>query len=250
MLESFDSHQIFEGTQYNKYMPEVDIILPFHATRQYPAESYLQKCYEGLCATVPDFRLVLVDDACDETGRAVVESIARDRRNTLLIRSNYQRWFTRAVNLGLRMARTPRVVILNADTVLDAGWFEEIKQCWAEAEAQQARVGIVGSVLSDAEPRRWAFSTKPDYVTAHAVYVSVQSLYDVSAKRGTPGIYLDETSPLNIHIRSDVDLSWQLNAMGYAAVKSFKSRVGHHGGKSWGYNLARVQCLTLKEVSD
>lgn len=231
--------------------PELDVIIPFHATRQYPAEPYLKKCYEDLCKTVSNFRLILVDDSCDDTARAVIDSIARDRRNTLLIRSNYQRWFTRALNLGLRMARTPWVVTLNADTELAEGWLEELKAVWGEAEAQcQTRVGMVGSIFSIPESRRWALSVKPDYVTGHAWLLSMQALYDASASRGQPGIYLDETQAINIHIRSDVELSWRMNELGWATVKSFKSAVGHHGGKSWGFNLAVVQCLQLKDVED
>lgn len=230
--------------------PEIDIVIGVHATREYPAETYFEKCYETLCRTVGDFRLILVADACDEQGWSVVDRVAKDRRTTLVIRTNYQRWYTRAYNIGLRQVRTPRVVVLNADTVLDDGWLDELKTVWSEAEAQQVRVGIVGSVYSNDEPRRWAFAPKPDYVTAHAVLMSVQSIFEASASRGMPGWYYDETKQLNIHIRSDVELSWKLNELGWATVKSFKSKVGHHGGKSWGYNLPKVQCLTLAEVSD
>lgn len=230
--------------------PEIDVVMALHATREYPAETYFAKCYEDLCKTVKDFRLILVADACDNQAWQTVDFIAKDRRNTLLIRSNFQRWFTRAYNLGFRMVRTPRVVALNVDTVLADGWLDELKMVWAEAESHGTRVGLVGSVYSAPEPRRWAFSVRPDYCTGHAWLISMQALYEASVSRGQPGWYLDETNWQNIHIRSDVELSWRLNELGWGVVKSFKSAVGHHGGKSWGHNLVVVQCLKLEDVSD
>ena len=222
-------------------IPQTDIVLPFRATREFPAEKYFIECVDTLCQHTMNFRFIFVDDQCDADARAILEQTAARFPDSLLIRTHRQHWFTKAVNLGLRMVRTPWVVCLNSDTVLDHGWLEEMYSVRDEAEAQIGkRVGLVGSVLSGEEPRRWAASYNPDYVTGHAWLLSMQALTDVSVARGTPGIYLDETRPDAIHIRSDVFLSWDLNRLGWECVKSFKSAVGHVAGKSWGHQLHRI----------
>ena len=223
----------------------IDIVLPVHN-----AGEYFWNCVQSVRQFTDSYRLILVDDFSEEETAEKVRLIARQHQNSILIRTAKQRWFTRAVNLGLRMARTPRVVILNSDCELSIGWFEELQAIWAECEGIGMKVGLVGSVMSDEEPRRYAISNKPDYVTAHCLYVDMHALTEVSVARGTPGIYLDETKQQDIHIRSDVSISWALNELGYATIKSFKSRVGHHGGKSWGYNLAAIASVSLQDVND
>lgn len=231
--------------------PPTDIVICVRATREFPMEGYFEKCVDTLTATTHNFRLLIVDDNSDLEGANVVARVASRFPGAKLIRTYFQHWFTKAYNLGLRLARTPRVVLLNADTELGAGWLEELYDVWEDFERSSGRrVGLVGSVFSGDEQRRYIETVRPGYTTGHAWLVSMQALYDVSARRGQPGIYLDETSPLNIHIRSDVELCWTMNDIGWATITSFKSAVGHHGGKSWGHNVARVQCLTLEEVAE
>lgn len=221
--------------------PPTDVILTVRSTRQFPIEDYLVNCVETLVKHTGNYRLIFVDDNSDEIGAQMVDKIAKQFSNALLIRSNFQRWFTRAVNLGLRMARTDRVVVLNSDTVLGPGWLEELYAVWTEVEqTTHARVGLVGSLQSEEEPRRYALSVGKDYVTGHCLLVSMQALYDASAARRQPGIYLDETRADAIHIRSDVYICWELNRLGWQTVKSFKAAVGHHGGKSWGHQLHTI----------
>jgi len=136
---------------------------------------------------------------------------------------------------------------LNSDTVLDAGWLEELFDVWDECQAQQPqrRIGLVGSVLSAEEPRRYAESTNPGYITGHCWLMSINAAYEASAGRGQPGIYLDETKAGTAHIRSDVEYCWDLNRLDYATIASFKSKVGHKGGRSWNFNLGAISNLKV-----
>ena len=219
-------------------------------TRKYPIERDFESCIDSLVKTTSNFRLVLVDDNSDSVGAGVVERVAAQFGNSLLVRTQFQRWFTRAYNLGLRLVRTPKAVILNADTILGEGWLEELYGVWADAEAAGHRVGLVGSVLSAVELRRWIGTREPGYVTAHCQLVSMHAITEASEKRGQPGIYLDETRQDTIHIRSDVLRCWELNRLGWATIQSHKSSVGHAGGKSWGHSLPDINVLTLAQVSE
>lgn len=228
----------------------IDVCMCVHATRQHPSETYFLTCVNQLRQTLPDHRLILLADACDEQAWQVVLDVAKQDRRTLLVRTGYQRWFTRAYNIALRLVRTPQALLLNTDLEFGSGWLEEMQACWREVEAQGHRVGLVGSVFSAEEGRRYMLSYPPDYVTAHCWLVDMHAITQASVDRGTPGWYLDETSQLMIHIRSDVELSQRLNGCGFTTIKSFKSQVGHHGGKSWGHNLAMINGVTLEDVSD
>lgn len=229
---------------------ETDIIIAIRGTRRYPIEKDFNVCMESLVKHTSNFRLILVDDNSDEEGRRVIEKWADQFPTCTLIRTHRQNWFTRAYNKGLRMARRTPAVLLNADTILDAGWLEELYDVWHEVEAQGHRVGLVGSILSDEEPRRYAISQKPDYVTGHCWLVSIHAIAQCAERRGMPGWYLDETRQDAIHIKSDVYISWDLNELGWTTVKSFKSKVGHIGGRAWGHNLAEALSVQLNQVND
>jgi glycosyltransferase involved in cell wall biosynthesis len=233
-----------------------DVVMGVHATRLHPSEGYFDRCIDSLMAHTRNYRLIVVDDASDEQGRRSIEStLSKCPNSTLLIRTHKQRWFTRAYNLGMRMCRSEWSVICNSDLEFGDGWLEELFDVRDDAARQTGtKVGLVGSVLSIEETRRWAESTiqTRDYVTGHCVLVSIPALFEASNSRGMPGWYLDEIRQDAIHIRSDVYICWDLNNLGWKTIKSFKSAVGHvdGGGKSWGHDIGRVGRLTLVEVND
>jgi len=219
--------------------PPTDIVIGIRITREFPVEEMVGTCWESLYTHTHNFRPIVVDDSSDEQGARFIEGLIKGRRDIILIRTHFQHWYTRAFNLGLRMVRTPTVVLLNCDTVLDTGWMEELYAVKDEV-AQQGRVGLVGSTMSLEEPRRYEVCRHPGYVTAHCWLADMQALFEASASRGMPGIYLDETNPLMIHIRSDVEMSYKMMELGWLCVSSFKSLVGHAGGRTWGYQLGAI----------
>lgn len=236
--------------------PPTDIVISVHSRDQYDTREYFKECVRTLEENTRNFRLLFVDDWCDREGSDTIREISQRHSSSHVIRTEKQRWFTRAFNLGLRLVRTSTAVILNSDTVLGANWLEELYSVKAEAEALHGRVGIVGSEFSEPEQRRWQNITSPTtpgnpgYVTAHCWLVSMQAMYEISEARGMPGFYLDETKQENIHIRSDNEGSYAMQRLGWATVRSFKSAVGHHGGKSWHHDLGRICGITLQQVND
>lgn len=216
-----------------------DIIISSRFTREFPAEDYLKACIESVNKHTHGFRIILVDDNSDDIGREAISFLAASNPHSLLLRTHFQRWFTRAYNLGLSLVRTPYAAMLNCDVTVDTGWLEELYAVKDEVEAQ-GRVGLVGSHYSGEEPRRYQVSNMPDYVTGHGVLFNMEALRECASSRGTPGVFLDETQPRNIHIRSDVEICWDMNRLGWQCVKSFKSAIGHHGAKCWGQQLGRI----------
>ena len=232
-------------------LPLVYIVVGVHSRGEYDTRPYLENCLKTLKETTKDYRLVFVDDFCDENGSKAIQDQASQYPESYVIRTQKQRWFSRAYNLGMRLTRSEWVVLLNTDTVLYPGWLEELWSVKNLAEMDfQCEVGLVGSVYSDTETRRYARTISPDYVTGHCWLVNMKAMVDCSLDRNTPGLYLDETSQKTIHIFSDNEICERMNRLGYATVQSFKSQVGHHGGRSWGHRLDRISSLTLEQVND
>jgi len=225
--------------------PHTDIVIPVHGTREFPVEDIFQTCVASVAQHTVSYRFIFVDDASDSHCSAMVDKVAQHYPNSVLLRTHTQNWFTKAVNKGLRLVRTPRAVVLNCDTVVDAGWLDELYDVWTEVEQQTMKpVGLVGSVLNHDVVMRWRYTIPPHYVTGHCWLLSMDVIARAAAERGMPGWYLDEMNPANAHIRSDIEICHRLNGMGFLTVESFKSAVGHMGGKSWGHLLSSISVLT------
>src|SRR5580692_224422 len=104
--------------------PNTDVLIPIHGTREFPVEHVFEQCVETVIKNTRNFRFIFVDDACDDICSNVIRRVAESFPYSIVVRTNKQRWFSRAVNLGLRMVRTPWAVELNCDTVVDAGWLD------------------------------------------------------------------------------------------------------------------------------
>ena len=224
--------------------PQTDIVVPVHN-----ALPDVQECLATLQSKTQSYRLILVDDFSDKDVSDYLYQFCRANPSSLLITTGSQRWFTRASNLGLRMVRTQRCVLLNSDCVLDAGWLQELFDVWEECQQQdpQRRIGLVGSVQSGPEPRRYAEYVKPAYVTGHCLLLSMDAIADIAGRRGMPGWYFSEQRQDSIHIRSDMFMSFDLNDAGYATIVSFKAACGHKGYKSWGANIPLISGLQIKD---
>ncbi len=221
---------------------QTDIVITFHSTPEFRTEDCLKHCVATLQEKTKNFRLIFVDDNSDPQGAAYINSIAATFPQSTLIRTFHQRWFTRAVNLGLRLARTPWCVELNSDVSLGDGWLEELYAVRDDFETKNllSKIGLVGSVYSEGESRRYASTFPPDYVTGHCWLINMKAAEEVGASNGTPKDYLDETSARSIHIFSDNHLCYRMNQLGWATLAAFKSPVGHAAGKSWGHQLHRI----------
>lgn len=231
--------------------PQTDIIISVRGTRRFPIEEDFKPCVESVVKHTSAYRFIFVDDNSDAVAAAVVSDIASQFPTSVLIRTHRQNWFTRAYNKGLRLVRTPWAVLLNADTVVDEGWLDELYACRDEAaEVLHKPVGLVGSDMSQEEPRRWVDTPIPGYVTGHCWLVGMEPIFAASNARGMPGWYLDEQRQDAIHIKSDVYMCWDLQRLGYSTIRSHKAKVGHIGGRSWGHLVHEALSVRLDHVND
>lgn len=125
--------------------PDTDIVIAVRGTPEYPIEEDFEKCVESVTQHTQRYRFIFVDDNSGVTGGLVVERVARQFPNAVLLRTHTQNWFTRAYNKGLRLVRSPRAVAMNADVLVFPGWLDELYSVWDEA-SEKGSVGLVGAV--------------------------------------------------------------------------------------------------------
>jgi glycosyltransferase involved in cell wall biosynthesis len=232
---------------------QLDVVIPIRITNRFNNAGDLNLCVQSFLNTTKDWptRFIFVDDNSDRDYQSCLDELTVRFPNSILIRTGFQRWWTRAVNIGLRMVRTERVLVLNSDVGFGDGWLEELYAVWEEAERISGRrVGLVGSEFNPHVPDRWQITHNPGYVTAHCILCSMPALAEVANARATPGWVLDEVQQVAIHIRSDNYLSYDLQKLHWQTVKSFKSGVGHVGGKSWGHALTEIGSIPLTQVNE
>jgi GT2 family glycosyltransferase len=103
--------------------PPVDVLVAVHG-----GAAHTLACLDSALASLSRAsRLIVIDDASPEAGLvASLDTLARRRRITL-IRNTRNLGFAASANIGLRAAAGRDVVLLNSDTLVGAGWLEELR---------------------------------------------------------------------------------------------------------------------------
>ena len=89
--------------------------------------------------------IIVVDDGSDEPARLYIEDLAakklvRSKRNDVAL------GYTKAANIGMRMARGSVVTLLNSDTIVPAEWSRKVMQAFAD----NPQFGILGPLSNAA----------------------------------------------------------------------------------------------------
>lgn len=213
----------------------LDIVIPIHN-----ALEFLTSCINTVYEYTKDFRLIMVDDCSDQATKAYIQEVLHRDPTSVLVQTSRQKWFTRASNLGFRMVRTERCVLLNSDCVVNAGWLQELQEIWADVESKGMKVGLVGHWGNPGAGERYVTTNDPNYVTGHCWLANMEAFRHAASARGTPNDIFNERDAYQVHINSDRIFCHELNKIGYTTAVSFHAAIGHHGGKSWSYDLESV----------
>lgn len=243
--------------------PPTDIVVTVHNALEQAA-----RCIADVYKNTENFRLIVVDDDSGPVTRAWLqglECLQRSRSN-LLLQTNYPRYWVRASNLGLRLARTPWVALLNADVTLGPGWLEELYEAKGQANGRNgARVGLVGHICSNMcwglhyREGEWEFVDEPNYVNGHCWLLNMEAMRQIAYARtcrgrgGHIGSLMDETDPDLIHYRADPHTCWELAAQGYKSIAVFRDTVQHAmlmGDGTARKDLRHPDEVSLGEVDD
>ncbi len=103
--------------------PAADIVIPVHN-----GTARTLACLDSVLATLPrPARLIVVDDAStDPELIGALDALAK-RRRIRLIRNKRNLGFARSANAGMLVAVGRDVVLLNSDTLVAAGWLDDLR---------------------------------------------------------------------------------------------------------------------------
>lgn len=237
-------------------MNKVTVVIP-----NYNGIKYMKNCLESLYRQQTSdntFPVIIVDNGSSDGSPGLVESQFPDAD---VIRLDKNTGFSHAVNVGIRAAVTPYVILLNNDTVVKTGFVENLVRSIEESE----KIFAVSSkmlmwdnpgLVDDAGDRYcalgWAFSRgkgKPaaQYERPAEVFAACggAAIYrrSVFEKIG----YFDEAHFMYLE---DIDICYRAQIYGYHSRYEPQAQVIHAGSASSGsrYNTFKTKYSSANSV--
>ena len=228
-----------------QYKFKTDIVIPVRN-----APLYVVRCIESVMKHTNSFKFIFVDDESKPETSYYLQGIQRAFPSTIIIRTGFQKWFTRASNLGLRLVQTQFTCLLNSDCEVHENWLEELYWVWEDMKTQGRNPGLIGSVTSHEEGRRWCETSEPNYITGHCLFFDINQMRNIVRDQfGRDLEILDHRTIEQAHINSERLLCYDLNRIGFHTAVSYKSWVDHEAGKSWGHDLFGLY-NAIKDIND
>jgi GT2 family glycosyltransferase len=207
--------------------PPVDVVVAVHG-----GMAHTIACLKSVLASLSrPGRLIVIDDASPEAGLvAALDALARRRRITL-IRNTRNLGFAASANVGMRAAAGRDVLLLNSDTLVGAGWLEELRGVAYSA----GDIGTVTPLSNDGTilnyPDRGGGNDVPDLAETARV--------DALARRVNGGCAIDIPVGVGFCLyirRACLDavglLRAELFAQGYGEENDFCLRARHLGWRN------------------
>lgn len=235
-------------------MSEVSVVIP-----NYNGMEYLKDCLDSLEAqSMKDFETILVDNGSEDESLSFV----RERYPEVRIKrleKNYG--FCRAVNEGIRMSKSPYVILLNNDTRADVRFAEELL---SEIKKYPGCFSVQAKLLMMSEPDKmddagnfycalgWAFAEgkgKPetDYRKSRRIFAgcAAAAIYKRSVFKEI-GLF-DER---HFAYLEDVDIGYRARISGYQNRFSSEAVVYHQGSGTTGsvYNEFKIRYSSRNNV--
>lgn len=209
------------------------------------APGAVRRCLDALADTIDTRQpVIVIDDA--STDPAIPELLASQPRQWTRVRNETNLGFVATANLGMTLATGQDVILLNADTVVTAGWLDAIRRC-ADADRSIASVtpltnnGEIASIPAfcranpwPEKPERWARACReagppqyPEVPTAvgFCMFMRRQAIDDI-------GLFDEQAYGRGYGEEND----WCMRAIraGWRHVLCDDAFVAHEGGASFG----------------
>lgn len=154
--------------------PVLSIVIPTYNT----AEMTLACCRTVLVAMPAGCEVIVVDDASSDGTSELLRGAVPE---VSVVRLETNRRYSGAVNAGVAASRGELVLLLNSDTLVDAGALTAMIDSFSREE----RLGVAGARLlnTDGTPQ-WSGGSKP---TLLWLAVMVSGAARIVPRRGTPG---------------------------------------------------------------
>lgn len=238
-------------------MADITVIIP-----NYNGIKYIEGCIDSLLAqTIADrMEIIVVDNASEDGSDSLVEEKYPQIR---LIRLSENFGFSRAVNEGITVSRSPYVLLVNDDTKSDPSLAQALLETMESDErifsAASRMIQMGNEKLLDGagdlySAFGWAYARGKDKSVSAKKYDKVTDVFAACAgcamyrKRILDEIgYFDE---FHFAYLEDVDMGYRAKIMGYRNVYCPKAVVYHAGSATTGsrYNDFKVRLSSRNNV--
>jgi GT2 family glycosyltransferase len=197
----------------------------------YDGETFLGACLESLADTdvlSSEYELLFVDNASSDGTVALVQRYRERFPNFRLIRNERNLGFPAAVNQAAELARSPVLVLLNQDTVVERRWLSELL---SPLERDPSLAAVGSRVVNGQGPSLYAAglevlyggicvvhegNRRMDAVSGCSMAVRLDALRRVGGLDGSLFMYGE-----------DLDLGYRLRGIG-GRIAYAKGSVAHH----------------------
>lgn len=230
------------------------IIIP-----NYNGKHFLKPCLDSLAKqTYKDYEIMIVDNASTDGSLSYIEEFYPELR-VISLSKNFG--FSRAVNEGIKAARTPYVILLNNDTTADPQYIEEMVHAIEVSKSifsvsskmiQMYHPGLIDSAGDQYTLMGWGVCrgtgrsitnyTKPDSIFTACAGAAIYRR-SVFQKIG----YFDES---HFAYLEDIDIGYRAKIFGYKNLYCPTAIVYHVGSGTSGskYNSFKVKLSARNSI--
>lgn len=228
-------------------MKEVSVVIP-----NYNGIQFIEECLKSLKAQkdTVEYDIIVVDNGSTDGSREVVEKKYKDVK-LISLDKNYG--FCKAVNVGIREAKTPYVILLNNDTKVLDGF---VKALYEKIISNEKIFSVSAMMIQAKNPELiddagdfycalgWAYAKGKDRIVSR-----YENSYPITAACGGAAIYrktvMEEIGyfdEAHFAYLEDIDIGYRARIFGYQNIYEPKAKVYHEGSGASGsrYNEFKV----------
>lgn len=236
-------------------MREVSVVIP-----NYNGIAYIDNCMKALQAQkkAPAFDIIVVDNNSTDGSK---ELVLERYKEVCLIPLDDNYGFCKAVNVGIKAAKTPYVILLNNDTQVQDGFVAALY----ESISRKSNIFSVSSMMIQAKAPTliddagdyycalgWAFARGKDKPVEE-----FDKPCEITAACGGAAIYRKQVfetigyfDEVHFAYLEDIDVGYRARLYGYQNVYEPKAKVYHVGSGSSGsrYNEFKVRYSSRNNI--
>jgi GT2 family glycosyltransferase/glycosyltransferase involved in cell wall biosynthesis len=204
---------------------------------------YTRLCLESVLknTTLPDFEVIVIDNASDDGTREYLDSLAAADGRLRIVRNATNRGFAAANNQGLKLATGKILLLLNNDVIVPRGWLRGMLRV-----LEDESVGLVGPVANSVGNQARiavdyiSLDEIDDFAVDHMAAnigvrfdIAVLAMYCIAMRREVWEQVGDLDEQFGIGLFEDDDYSNRARKAGYGVVCTPESFVHHFGQTSF-----------------
>lgn len=214
----------------------IDIIVCIHNSLE-----LVKKCLFSIISnTTNPYRFIIVNDGSDSETSAWLYNFSKLKPNTILINNSKAQGYVKAANIGIKLATSSFVILVNSDTEVTWNWALKMVHCARSKDF----VGAVGPFSNQATSQSIDINSEiySDYYFTNPIYPSLGFLNGfcfAMTRRAIVEVGLFDEDTFSPGYGEENDWCIRARALGFHMLVADDVFVAHRGSSSYGSERAR-----------